>query len=91
MAYEKVLMTVRKSDWFPTKVVFFNKEGKRQKELSAFDVTEYGKYKFPKRLEMVDIIADHSTIILLDEPEFDRELNDDLFTTRTLQRTRIRY
>lgn len=91
VAYEKVLMTVRKSDWFPTKVVFFNKEGKRQKELSAFDVTEYGKYKFPKRLEMVDIIADHSTIILLDEPEFDRELSDDLFTTRTLQRTRIRY
>lgn len=91
LAYEKVLMTVRKSDWFPTKVVFFNTEGRRQKELSAFDVTEYGKYKFPKRLEMVDLIADHSTIIYLDEPEFDRALQDDLFTTRTLQRTRIRY
>lgn len=90
-AYEKVLMTVRKSDWFPTKVVFYNTEGKLQKELSAFDVTQYGKYKFPKRLEMVDIIANHSTEIFLDEPEFDRELDDSLFTTRTLQRTKIRY
>ena len=34
-SYEKVLMTVGKSDWFPTKVVFYNTEGKLQKELTA--------------------------------------------------------
>ena len=89
--YEKVLMTVRKSDWFPIKIVFYNTEGRLQKELSAFDVTQYGRYKFPKRLQMVDLLANHSTEITLSEPEFDRELDDNLFTTRTLQRTRIRY
>ncbi|NMB13332.1 MAG: outer membrane lipoprotein-sorting protein [Firmicutes bacterium] len=90
-SYEKVLMTVRKSDWFPVKVVFYNTEGKLQKELTAFDVTTYGKYKYPKKLEMVDVLANHRTEILIGEPEFDRELDDDIFTTRTLQRRRIRY
>lgn len=89
--YEKILMTVRKSDFFPTKLVFYNKEGKLQKELLAFDVTQYGKYKFPKRLEMNDFLSSHRTEVLLNEPEFDLDLKDDLFTTRTLQRSRIRY
>ena len=90
-AYEKVLMTVRKSDWFPVKVVFYNTDGKLQKELTAYDVTSYGKYKYPKKLEMVDVLADHRTEIFINEPEFDRELSEDLFTTRTLQRKKIRY
>ncbi len=90
-SYEKVLMTVRKSDWFPAKIVFYNTEGKLQKELTAYDVTTYGKHKYPQRLEMVDLLANHSTEIHLREPEFDRELDDSIFTTRTLQRTRIRY
>jgi outer membrane lipoprotein-sorting protein len=90
-SYEKVLMTVRKSDWFPINVVFYNTDGKLQKELKAFDVTTYGNYKYPKKLEMVDILANHRTEILVGEPEFDRELDDDIFTTRTLQRKRIRY
>lgn len=90
-AYEKVHMTVGKSDWFPVKLVFYNTDGKLQKELTAFDVTSYGKYKYPKKLEMVDILADHRTEILIGEPEFDRELAEDIFTTRTLQRSKIRY
>jgi hypothetical protein len=90
-AYEKVHMTVRKSDWFPVKIVFYNTDGKLQKELTAFDVTPYGKYKYPKKLEMVDVLADHKTEILIGEPEFDRELAEDIFTTRTLQRSKIRY
>ncbi|NMB45618.1 MAG: outer membrane lipoprotein-sorting protein [Firmicutes bacterium] len=90
-SYEKVLMTVRKSDWFPIKVVFYNTDGKLQKELTAYDVTAYGKYRYPQKLVMVDILANHRTEILVGEPEFDRELADDIFTTRTLQRKRIRY
>lgn len=90
-SYEKVLMTVSKSDWFPTKVVFYNTDGKLQKELSAFDLTRYGNYRYPKRLEMVDVLVNHKTEILVGEPEFDLDLADDLFTTRTLQRKRIRY
>ena len=40
---------------------------------------------------MVDILADHKTEIHIGDPEFDRELDDNIFTTRTLQRSRIRY
>ncbi|MCK9222406.1 MAG: outer membrane lipoprotein-sorting protein [Limnochordia bacterium] len=90
-SYAKIAMTVRKDDWFPVRLVFYNLDGKKQKELVSYDVTPSGKYKYPKRLVMKDFLANHSTEILIAEPEFDLDLRDDIFTTRTLQRSKIRY
>ncbi|NLK08993.1 MAG: outer membrane lipoprotein-sorting protein [Firmicutes bacterium] len=89
--YEKVMMTVAKNNWFPTQIVFYNLDGRLEKELTAYDVTKYGDYKYPQRLVMKNVLADHRTEIILEKPEFDRNLDESLFTIRSLQRTRIRY
>lgn len=89
--YAKLIMTVRKSDLFPTSVSFYNKDGKVEKVLTSYDVKSYGKYKYPQKLQMENKLTNHKTVILLKEPEFDKDLNDSLFTVRTLQKTKIRY
>ncbi len=89
--YSKLIMTVRKSDLFPTSIVFYNTDGKLEKVLSSYDVTQAGKYKYPKKLEMENKITNHKTVIHLQEPEFDVGLADSIFTVRSLQRSKIRY
>lgn len=90
--YDRLVMTVRKSDFFPTKVEFYDKDTKKLcKVLTAYDPTDYGKYRFPKKLMMVDLESDHKTVIFVDEPEFDRKLANDTFSERNLKRSKLRY
>lgn len=90
--YDRLIMTVRKSDFFPTQVDFYDKDTKKlRKVLTAYDPTDYGKYRFPKKLMMVDVESNHKTIIFIDEPEFDRELASDTFSERNLKRSKLRY
>lgn len=90
--YDRLIMTVRKSDFFPTKIEFYDKDTKKlTKILTAYEPTQYGKYRFPKKLIMVDVVSNHKTVIFVGEPEFDRELAKDTFSQRNLKRSRLRY
>ncbi len=90
--YAKLLMFVRKNDFFPTRVEFYAKDtGKLKKVLTAYDLTDYGKYKLPQKLVMEDLTTQHKTVIYLTDPEFDRQLDKDTFSERNLRRSRLRY
>jgi outer membrane lipoprotein-sorting protein len=89
--YDHLVMSVRKSDFFPTEIKFYDKGKKECKVLNAYKVTQYGKHKFPKELKMVDLTSDHRTEIYLDQPEFDVGLKDSIFTERTMTRSNIKY
>lgn len=90
--YDRLVMTVRKEDFFPVKVEFYDKDTKKlRKVLTAYEPTAYGKYRFPKKLMMTDVTTNHKTVIFIDKPEFDRELAGDTFSERNLKRSKLRY
>jgi outer membrane lipoprotein-sorting protein len=89
--YDHLLMKVLKSDFFPMEIKFYDKGKKECKILTADQVTQYGKHKFPKNLKMVDLTSAHRTEINVDQPEFDVGLKDDIFTERTMTRSNIKY
>ncbi|MBM7623569.1 outer membrane lipoprotein-sorting protein [Sporohalobacter salinus] len=84
--YKFVKMWVQKSNWFPTKLKFYDEEGKLYKELISEDIKEKSGYWTAEKMTMKDLQADSKTILYLDEITYDLDLNDRIFTVRYLRR-----
>ncbi|WP_148217703.1 outer membrane lipoprotein-sorting protein [Acetohalobium arabaticum] len=84
--YKFVKMWVQKSNWFPTKLEFYDKDKELYKELISEDIKERSGYWTAEKMTMKDLDEGSKTVIYLDEITYDLELNDRIFTVRYLRR-----
>ncbi len=84
--YSKQLIRVRRDNFVPVVVEYYNKKGILQKKLTSTRIEKIGGYWTAREQEMVDILKDHSTIMVVEDIRFDQDLSDDLFTQRNLAR-----
>lgn len=86
--YGKLKMWVRKDNYYPVKVEFYDKGGNLWKMMERRRIEQVGKYWVSKEMEMKDLKEQHSTIMKLENMEFDSGLSDKLFTRRYLMRAK---
>ncbi len=85
--YSRLVMKVRKSNWVPERVEFYNKAGKLAKVLTNRKVERIGRYWTVTEMEMQDLLDQHRTLLTLREVKHDTGLKDSIFTKRYLRRS----
>ncbi|MBL7075297.1 outer membrane lipoprotein-sorting protein [candidate division KSB1 bacterium] len=84
--YGKLKMWVRKDNFYPVKIEYYNKGGRLWKIMERRKLKKQGNYWYTEEMEMKDVKQKHSTKMLVDKMEFDTGLTDKLFTQRYLKR-----
>ncbi|MDD3876052.1 MAG: outer membrane lipoprotein-sorting protein [Bacteroidales bacterium] len=84
--YSKIHVTVRKSNFYPLIVEYFDKRGTAAKKLTSSDIRKIGEYYIAYRTTMEDLRSGTKTIMQITNVRFDGNLSDDLFTERYLTR-----
>ncbi len=86
--YGKLKMWVRKDNYYPAKVEFYDKGGNLWKVMERRKIEKVGKYWVSKEMEIKDLKEQHSTVMLLENIKFDINIPDKTFTKRYLKRAR---
>ena len=81
--YSKVVLSVKKADFTPTKAEFFDR-GSNKIKVSEFEFTKQGSYWYPKTLTVKDLKTNHTTVMKTIEVKFNQNLSDDLFSVRNM-------
>jgi hypothetical protein len=76
---------IRKSDYVPVKITFYDVAGDLLKELSVRKVQILGEYRYPSHVIMENKQTGHSSEILFEELSSPSDIPDDYFTHRYLQ------
>ncbi len=84
--YGKLKMWLRKDNYYPVKVEFYDKAGNLWKVMERRKVEKVGKYWVSKEMEMKDLKEQHTTRMLLENIQFDIGLSDKVFSKRYLKR-----
>lgn len=84
--YSKLLVTVRKDNFYPMHVRYFDSGGEPCKEFVRHKVEKRGRYWEAIESEMTDLRKEHSTKLILNKIEFDSGVSDDVFSVRYLKR-----
>lgn len=87
-SYSKMVMSVRKDNYYPDKVEFYDKNNKLIKILKNLKISKHKGYWYAGVALMEDLEEHHSTKMILEEVVFDSGLSDKLFTQRQLIRWR---
>ena len=84
--YSKLKMRVRKDNFYPTRIEYYDKSGKLLKVMERRTIEEVGDYWVSKEFEIHNLEENHRTKAVLEEVKFDTGLEDNLFTERYLKR-----
>lgn len=84
--YPKLVVTVRKDNYYPVHVTYFDKSGKPVKELNNSRIEKKGNYWIATDFEMKDLIKGTRSRMIITDIAFDRNLSDEEFTVRQLIR-----
>ncbi len=88
--YSKKIGWVVPEKWVVSRVDFYDKKGKLLKELKATDFRNVNNIWTPFKLHMNNFNKNHQTVIEIEELNYNVEINDQVFTTTTLQRGRVK-
>ncbi len=83
-AYSKLILKVKKSDYTPVYLEFYDRGGNKVKTL-ATQFEKVGKYWNAKKVTVKDLKRNHTTVMEALETKFDQGLSDDIFTVRYLK------
>jgi len=86
--YGKLLMWVRKDNYYPEKIEYYDKGGNLWKVMERRQLEKEGKYWVSKEMEVKDVKENHSTKMLLKDIHFDIKISDKTFTKRYLKRAK---
>ena len=76
---------IRKSDYVPIKIIFYDLAGDLLKELSVTKVHIMGQHRYPSHVIMENKQTGHSSEIVFEDLHSPTDLSDDYFTHRYLQ------
>jgi len=81
--YSKILLSLDKSNYFPLKMDFYDKQGTLYK-VATYKYVKKGKYWYAEEVLMKDLKKNHSTKIVLTDLKFDQGISDDEFQVEKL-------
>ncbi len=84
--YSKLIMTIRKDNFYPVKIEHFDKGGNLWKVLEKKRVEKKGNYWISMEMEMKDLKKNHSTKMITNKIKLDSGLSDKKFTKRNLKK-----
>jgi outer membrane lipoprotein-sorting protein len=85
-AYDKLVMTVDKPDFIPSKIELYQ-NGALKKILTISEVKKSGTYTIPVRIKMENVVKSHYTEIVMTDVKFDQGLEaNDVFSKRFLKK-----
>lgn len=82
--YSKIIVSLDKQHYYPAKMEYFDKGGKKFKECT-YRYERSGKYWNASEVVMTNIRKQHETRINLTNIKFDQGLSDELFTVDNLK------
>ncbi len=86
--YSKLVMEVRKDNFYPVKIDFYDKAGNLWKVMTSDKIEKNGNYWVSMKMQMKDLKKNHSTIMITDSIEFDTGISNKVFTKRNLKKIR---
>jgi len=84
--YSKLIMTIRKDNFYPVKIEHFDKGGNLWKVLERKRIEKNGNYWISMEMEMKDLKKNHSTKMITNKIKLDSGLSDKKFTKRNLKK-----
>jgi outer membrane lipoprotein-sorting protein len=84
--YSKQIMWVRKDNFVTDKIEFYDRAGRLCKRLTSSRIEKIDGYWVAREQEMVDLLRNHRTRMIMRDIHFDQDLSEDLFTERQLSR-----
>ncbi len=84
--YDSLVVEVRKDNYYPVHIKYYDAGGNQIKELSRTDLIHRKGYWEAKRTTMKDLRNDHATTMVVEEVVFDSGIADNVFSTRYLTR-----
>lgn len=84
--YSEMKMWVRKDDYMPLKLEFYDEEGKLQKIMTNKNYRDIDSHLTPEEIVMENVKKGTKTILELSDVEYNIKLDDQIFTTRFLTR-----
>ncbi len=84
--YAKLVMQVNTKTFLPSNVEMYNKAGKLFKVMNNSEVEKVDGYWTPKRVEMKDVLRNHTTTMELVSVKHDQGLTDKTFSKRNLKK-----
>ena len=85
-SYSRLEIRIRKKDMLFDRVKYFDTAGKLVKEFSRDDFRPVGSYTQSFLAQMIDLRKNHTTKMIVEKIEVDRNLADSLFSQRQLKR-----
>ena len=86
--YSKLIMTIRKDNFYPITFEYYDKAGHLWKVMERRKLQKKGNYWIPMEMEMKDLKKQHTTKMITDKVELDSGLTDKTFTKRNLQKVK---
>ena len=76
----------RKDNFYPIRMEYYDKGGSLWKVLERRRLEKVQGYWFPMEMDMKDMKTDHSTLSSVNRVEFDKGLDDEVFSKRNLMK-----
>jgi len=86
--YGKLIMSIRKDNYYPEKIDYYDKGGNLWKTMERRNIEKIGNYWFAKEFEITDLKEEHSTKMVLSDVKFDTGISEKTFTQRYLKRAK---
>ena len=86
--YSKLIIEVRKNNYYPIKIDHYDKGGNLWKVLERRKIEGKGNYWISMEMEMKDLKKNHSTKMITDKIELDNGLSDKVFSKRNLKKVK---
>lgn len=86
LAYNKLEMWVDKDIWLPLKIEYYNKSDELEKVLKTEAHKQIDGRWTATRMEVENKLKGSKTVLVIKEVDFAREIDDKIFTTRSLER-----
>ncbi|MCK4639000.1 MAG: outer membrane lipoprotein-sorting protein [Bacteroidales bacterium] len=83
--YSKLIVTINKSNYYPSKIEYYDKTGRKIKELNNKEIEKIDGYWVSKEMTMTDLKKNHKTKMIITTVSYDNNLSDDEFTVRKLK------
>jgi outer membrane lipoprotein-sorting protein len=84
--YSKLVMWARKDNFVVDKIEFYDRADRLCKRLVSSRIEKIEGYWVAREQEMVDLLRNHRTRMIMRDIHFDQGLSEDLFTERQLSR-----
>ncbi|MEO0091246.1 MAG: outer membrane lipoprotein-sorting protein [candidate division WOR-3 bacterium] len=82
--YGKLILSVRKDNFYPQEIEYYDKSGKLSKKMTSEKIEKIGQFWIARETTMEDFTSGRKTKMILEDVKFNTGIADNIFTERYL-------